>query len=153
MVANVVSLESLAHWREYAELCKPRVVGLIVFTAVIGMFLATPNWVPLATLIPATLGIGLAAAIQLQEEGASVVAVSRNPDRAATEAVQNNISLASCDVRDREALDVLMKAHAPVDIIVASATGGKRAMGPFLEMDMDAYKASFDKLWGYANVR
>ena len=106
-----------------------------------------------AIVFGGTSGIGLAAAIQLQEEGASVVAVSRNPDRAATEAVQNNISLASCDVRDREALDVLMKAHAPVDIIVASATGGKRAMGPFLEMDMDAYKASFDKLWGYANVR
>ena len=25
-------------------------------------------------------------------------------------------------------------------------------MGPFLEMDMDGYAASFDKLWGYANV-
>ncbi len=25
-------------------------------------------------------------------------------------------------------------------------------MGPFLDMDMDGYKASFDKLWGYANV-
>jgi protoheme IX farnesyltransferase len=53
---------ALAHWRDYAELCKPRVVGLIVFTAVIGMFLATPGAVPLAILIPATLGIGLAAA-------------------------------------------------------------------------------------------
>ena len=52
---------TLGHWRDYAELCKPRVVGLIVFTAVIGMFLATPGAVPLAILIPATLGIGLAA--------------------------------------------------------------------------------------------
>ena len=25
-------------------------------------------------------------------------------------------------------------------------------IGPFLEMDMDGYKGSFDKLWGYANV-
>lgn len=25
-------------------------------------------------------------------------------------------------------------------------------MGPFLQMDMDGYQASFDKLWGYANV-
>ena len=25
-------------------------------------------------------------------------------------------------------------------------------MGPFLSMDMDGYQASFDKLWGYANV-
>ena len=52
---------TLGHWRDYAELCKPRVVGLIVFTAVIGMFLATPGAVPLAILIPATLGIALAA--------------------------------------------------------------------------------------------
>ena len=52
---------ALGHWRDYAELCKPRVVGLIVFTAVIGMFLATPGAVPLAIFIPATLGIGLAA--------------------------------------------------------------------------------------------
>lgn len=41
---------------------------------------------------------------------------------------------------------------APYDILVSAATGGARAVGPFLEMDMDGYKASFDKLWGYANV-
>ncbi|MCZ6666650.1 MAG: heme o synthase [Gammaproteobacteria bacterium] len=53
---------SIGHWRDYAELCKPRVVGLIVFTAVVGMLLSTPGAVPLAVFIPATLGIGLAAA-------------------------------------------------------------------------------------------
>ncbi|MCB1806047.1 MAG: SDR family oxidoreductase, partial [Candidatus Competibacteraceae bacterium] len=36
--------------------------------------------------------------------------------------------------------------------LVSAATGGSRAIGPFLEMDMDGYQASFDKLWGYANV-
>merc|ERR1712136_710456 len=30
--------------------------------------------------------------------------------------------------------------------------GGKRAVGPFLEMDLDGYQASFDKLWGYTNA-
>jgi protoheme IX farnesyltransferase len=43
-------------------LCKPRVVALIVFTAVVGMFLATPGMVPLDALVFGTLGIGLAAA-------------------------------------------------------------------------------------------
>ena len=62
MLTESMVPSALAHWRDYAELCKPRVVGLIVFTAVIGMFLATPGAVPLAILIPATLGIGLAAA-------------------------------------------------------------------------------------------
>ena len=45
----------------YLELCKPRVVYLIVFTAVVGMFLAVPGWPPLNALLAGTLGIGLAA--------------------------------------------------------------------------------------------
>lgn len=49
-------------WREYLELCKPRVVSLIVFTAAVGMFLATPGMVPPGTLISAILGITLVAA-------------------------------------------------------------------------------------------
>jgi heme o synthase len=49
-------------WRDYLALCKPRVVSLIVFTAIIGMLLATPSLVPLEILIIGTLGIGLAAA-------------------------------------------------------------------------------------------
>jgi protoheme IX farnesyltransferase len=45
----------------YLELCKPRVVILIVFTAVVGMFLAVPGWPPFVALMAGTLGIGLAA--------------------------------------------------------------------------------------------
>jgi heme o synthase len=51
-----------AHWRDYYALTKPGVVQLLVFTAVVGMFLATPGMVPWETLIAASLGIGLAAA-------------------------------------------------------------------------------------------
>lgn len=46
---------------QFLELCKPRVVSLIVFTAVIGMFLASPGMVPLGLLLAATVGIGLVA--------------------------------------------------------------------------------------------
>lgn len=46
---------------EYYELCKPRVVMLIVFTAVVGMFLAVPGLPPLSALLWGTLGIGLQA--------------------------------------------------------------------------------------------
>lgn len=49
-------------WRAYLALCKLRVVGAIVFTAVIGMFLAVPGWPPLAETLWGALGIGLAAA-------------------------------------------------------------------------------------------
>jgi protoheme IX farnesyltransferase len=46
---------------QYLQLCKPRVVILIVFTAVVGMFLAIPGWPPLVPVLAGTLGIGLAA--------------------------------------------------------------------------------------------
>ena len=46
----------------FYELCKPRVVMMLVFTAVIGMFLATPGMVPWQPLVFGTIGIGLAAA-------------------------------------------------------------------------------------------
>ena len=45
----------------YFELCKPKVVALIVFTAVVGMFLATPGWPPVNALVAGTIGIALAA--------------------------------------------------------------------------------------------
>lgn len=47
---------------DYYELCKPRVVLLIVFTAIVGMFLASPGMVPFNALIFGTLGITLMAA-------------------------------------------------------------------------------------------
>ena len=58
MSANV---ERLTDWRDYYELTKPRVVMLIVFTAVVGMFLAVPGWPGVAAIVFGTLGIGLAA--------------------------------------------------------------------------------------------
>jgi protoheme IX farnesyltransferase len=47
--------------RQFLQLTKPRVVSLIVFTAVIGMFLATPELPPLGALVFGTLGIALSA--------------------------------------------------------------------------------------------
>ena len=49
-------------WRDYLALCKPKIVALIVFTAVVGMLLAAPSVAPLPLLLAATTGIGLAAA-------------------------------------------------------------------------------------------
>ncbi len=49
--------------RQFYELTKPRVVSLIVFCAVIGMFLAVPagQWVSLWLMVTATIGIALVA--------------------------------------------------------------------------------------------
>ena len=45
----------------YLELCKPKVVSLMVFTAIVGMLLASPGLVPWQPLLFGTLGIALAA--------------------------------------------------------------------------------------------
>lgn len=49
-------------WRRYYDLTKPKVVVLILFTALVGMLLSTPGLVPLSTLVFGLTGIGLAAA-------------------------------------------------------------------------------------------
>ena len=59
---QIAIVEHPPKWREYYELCKPKVVMLIIFTAVVGMLLAVPGALPLGKVIFATLGIGLAAA-------------------------------------------------------------------------------------------
>lgn len=46
----------------YYELTKPKVVMLIIFTAMVGMFLSVPGAVPLDLFILGSLGIGLASA-------------------------------------------------------------------------------------------
>ena len=56
------SLQLGATWRDYLALTKPRVVALIVLTAVVGALLATPGLPPLDALLFGNLGIALAAA-------------------------------------------------------------------------------------------
>jgi protoheme IX farnesyltransferase len=48
-------------FQNFFLLCKPRVTALIVFTAMIGMFLAAPHIVPLGLLLAATAGIAMAS--------------------------------------------------------------------------------------------
>jgi protoheme IX farnesyltransferase len=55
------TIETGTGWRDYYELTKPRVVMLIVFTAVVGMFLSVPGWPGASALMFGTLGIGLAS--------------------------------------------------------------------------------------------
>jgi len=57
----VLSVTSF-NWRKYYNLCKPKVVFLIVFTAIVGMLLSTEGALPLDTFLAATIGIGLASA-------------------------------------------------------------------------------------------
>lgn len=60
---NEATLKSTSfNWRNYYNLCKPKVVYLIIFTAIVGMLLSTPGALPLDTFIAACIGIGLASA-------------------------------------------------------------------------------------------
>jgi len=47
--------------KNFYALCKPRVTALIVFTAVIGMFMATPAMVPWTILIATTIGVAFSS--------------------------------------------------------------------------------------------
>ena len=104
-----------------------------------------------ALVFGGTSGIGLATCEQLVEKGANVIAISRDPSKA-NSVKHNRLSFESCDVRIEEDVKKIFERHAPFDILVSAATGGSRAAGPFLEMDMLGFKSSFDKLWGYANI-
>lgn len=60
-VALSVSAGALTGWRDYLELCKPKVVLVMLLTAIVGMLVAPQALTDLARLWWATLGIGLAA--------------------------------------------------------------------------------------------
>jgi protoheme IX farnesyltransferase len=50
-----------SRWRDFLELTKPKVTLLIVFTAIVGMVLASPGWVPLTAFVFGTIGIAMAS--------------------------------------------------------------------------------------------
>jgi protoheme IX farnesyltransferase len=61
MTTSITWQNTASRMNQFYRLTKPRVVSLIVFTAVIGMFLAVPGAVPLNALIFGTIGIALVA--------------------------------------------------------------------------------------------
>ena len=51
-----------ATWRDYYDLCKPKVVMLLLLTAIVGVVLASPPGdISIFVLVMSSLGIGLAA--------------------------------------------------------------------------------------------
>lgn len=61
METNALATNKSLVWQDYLELCKPRVVALMLLTVVVGMYLATPGWVPITTLVATLLGIAFTA--------------------------------------------------------------------------------------------
>jgi heme o synthase len=58
---SLITALSRPGWRDFLELTKPKVSLLIVFTAIVGMVLASPGMVPLPALMFGTLGIAMAS--------------------------------------------------------------------------------------------
>lgn len=58
---TVLSASAPASWHDYLELTKPRVVALMILTALIGMCMAVPGFVPWQPLVLGNLGIALCA--------------------------------------------------------------------------------------------
>ena len=102
-----------------------------------------------ALVFGGTSGIGLEIARLLVANDCEVVAVSR---RGEIDDQSFEVSCESADVQDRDALGDIFSKHSGFDFLVNAATGGPRAVGPFLEMDLDGFQGSFAKLWGYVNT-
>ena len=107
-----------------------------------------------ALVLGGTSGIGLATAHRLSAAGARVAVASRSAENlaSAAEALGPQVSTHAVDILDRGGLDDLFESLPTLDVLVCSATGGPRAAGPFLEMDLDGFQGSFAKLWGYTNA-
>jgi NAD(P)-dependent dehydrogenase (short-subunit alcohol dehydrogenase family) len=115
-----------------------------------------------ALVLGGTSGIGLATSRLLVQEGADVIAFSRSKeklkaavdhiDKFCGEPGSGTFAAQQLDVLDRNAMEAIFEANPGFDYLVVTATGGSRALGPFLEMDMDGFQGSFAKLWGYANA-
>ena len=98
-----------------------------------------------------TSGIGKAVCnMLLKKEASKIYSISRNPKKFRT--VNKNIELVKLDVLDESALIKFYKKIGNYDILINSATGGERSLGPFLTMDLNGYRNSFKKLWGYTNT-
>jgi len=60
---NEIKMNEQASWRDYYDLCKPRVIVLLVITAMVGVVLASPvGELSIFVLIVSSIGIGLGSA-------------------------------------------------------------------------------------------
>lgn len=89
--------------RNFFELCKPRVNSLIVFTAMIGMFLAAPAFPPFVLFVAASVGIalvaGAAAAINClieQQIDARMARTRARPTARGEVSATETVTLATC---------------------------------------------------------
>ncbi|MCY4050107.1 MAG: SDR family oxidoreductase [Gammaproteobacteria bacterium] len=101
-----------------------------------------------AIVLGGSSGIGLETSRLLANQGVEVIVGSR---RGVLDEPLSGVHVESVDVLDRQSLQSFLERHRQFDYLVNSATGGQRAVGPFLDMDIEGFRGSFAKLWGYTN--
>ena len=98
-----------------------------------------------------TSGIGLETIKLLLQNGVSkVYAISRNPKKVKIRKKQ--LILEKADVLDEASLKALFKRIGKYDVLVSTATGGERAIGPFLSMNIviaTGNKGKFSEIIGF----
>jgi NAD(P)-dependent dehydrogenase (short-subunit alcohol dehydrogenase family) len=102
-----------------------------------------------------TSGIGLATAIAVAAQGASVWACGRSAEhliKARSAAGAESVDFRQVDTHDDEALKRLFREVGSIDHLVSAATGGTRTLAPFIDQTEEQFQAAFGKLWGYAKV-
>ena len=58
---NDLAAQAVVDFRDYLELCKPKVVLLMLLTVLVGMYLAAPGWIDLGLVTSTLIGVGLCA--------------------------------------------------------------------------------------------
>jgi protoheme IX farnesyltransferase len=126
------SLHRPSVWKSYLELCKPNVVAEMLFTALVGMLLASPEFPPLDKIVYGLLGIGLAAA--------SAAAVNQFVERE---------------------MDIYLNAHRPIPsgrisaknaVIFAAVLGVAAMLVLIIKVNPLTAVLSFVSLLGYAFI-
>lgn len=98
-----------------------------------------------------TSGIGKSVVEQLAKKKAKkIYAISRSPNKFVN--AHSNVELIKLDVLNEKQLINFFSKIGKYDALINAATGGERAIGPFLKMDLEGYRNSFKKLWGYTNT-
>lgn len=60
-MSDVLQAKAFSGWRDYYEMCKPRVVLLMLLCTLVGMFLATNESVPFDLIVYCLVGVALVA--------------------------------------------------------------------------------------------
>ncbi len=102
-------------------------------------------------LFGGTSGIGFSCAQMLSDKKAKIIySISRNPYKSDYKPL--NLTYRKIDVLDEKSLASFFNEIGEYDVLINTATGGERALGPFRDMDLNGYRNSFRKLWGYTNT-